>query len=66
MHKPMPIILGCGGVLGNFSSEKENKPTSPVLFNVVGNKEDVKPLSSIYSFIGTKSILFVQKYLKNF
>lgn len=55
MHKHVAIIIGCGGVLDNLSSKKENKPTSPVLFNVVGNSEDVKPLSSVYPFIGTKS-----------
>lgn len=58
--------MGSGGIHDNFSSKKENKPTSPVLFNVVGNNEDVKPLSSSYPFVGTKYILLVQKDLKNF
>lgn len=66
MHKHVPIITGCGEVLDNFSSKKENKPTSDVLFYVVGDNEGVNPLSSVCPFIGTSSIFLVQKHLKNF
>lgn len=66
MHKYVPITMPMVESFTISSSEIENKPTSSVLFNIVGNKEDVKPPSYIYPFIGTKSILLVQKDLKNF
>lgn len=65
MHKRVPIIMGCGGVLDNFSFKKPQMHLSCEI-NVVRNNEDVKPLSSVYPFIGTKSILLVQKDLNNF
>lgn len=45
---------------------KENKPTFPVLFNVLGSNEDANPLSFVYAFISTKVCFSIQIDLKNF
>lgn len=50
MHKYVPITMPVVESFTISSSKTENKTTSSVLFNVVGNKEDVKPLSYIYPF----------------
>lgn len=40
---------------------KEDKPTFPVLFNVLGSNEGTNPLSFVYAFIGTKNYFFWSK-----